>query len=165
MFNFSEVVQLVGAVGVILSVLYLAVQIRQSTKMAQSEMLQALSTRLCERFLLVASEDSVADLIGLDWEKNDELTERQRIQIGYWITAVLTDLRDTFHQYELKVIPYDVLVGRTKAMKDGMFKTKMGKDAWQFHKESFEASFVTWFESIMDLDNIEGESGNRFTQT
>ena len=148
MTDLSNITQVVGAIGVILSVLYLALQIKHSTTLSQSETLQTLTTRVCDRILSVTTDESLARLIAADWN-SEELTKVERLRIFYWVYAVLTDLRDIYHHYELKIIPYEILIGRTQLIKKGMFKTAIGQRVWEEHKDAYDANFVKWFEETL----------------
>jgi hypothetical protein len=58
----STVAEIVGAVGVILSLLYLAVQIRQNTKVARAETTKDLYLASREAILEIAANDELAKI-------------------------------------------------------------------------------------------------------
>lgn len=143
--DIAATADVVGAVGVIASMLYLAIQVRQNTRTTRSATLQALSGRLTERLLLVATETDLAQLIALDWEA-EELDAVQRTRITYWISAILVDLSDMYNQYRLGVIPYSSLQSRVKVMRQRLFQTEIGQQVWTNLRPVYAPDFVQWFE-------------------
>jgi hypothetical protein len=151
MINISLISQIIGATGVVASILYLAMQIRQNTKIAQSETLHALASRLIDRLLMVATDTELAELIAKDWD--GELSQPETMQLTYWITSVVIDLKDVHHQCQLGVIPYSFLLERTQVAKRGMFNTALGKQVWENAKTVCDTKFILWFEKAMATDN------------
>lgn len=149
--DIATTADVVGAVGVIASMLYLAIQVRQNTRTTQSATLQSLSSRLTERLLLVATESDLAELIALDWE-TEELDAVQRIRITYWISAILVDLSDMYNQYRLCVIPYSSLQSRVKVMRQRLFQTEIGLQVWTNLRPIYAPDFVHWFEREVGLE-------------
>ncbi|MCP5195157.1 MAG: hypothetical protein H6987_19035, partial [Pseudomonadales bacterium] len=139
--DIAATADVVGAVGVIASMLYLAIQVRQNTRTTRSATLQALSGRLTERLLLVATETDLAQLIALDWEA-EELDAVQRTRITYWISAILVDLSDMYNQYRLGVIPYSSLQSRVKVMRQRLFQTEIGQQVWTNLRPVYAPDFV-----------------------
>jgi hypothetical protein len=153
----AAVADVVGAAGVITSMLYLAIQVRQSTRATQSATLQSLSSRLTERLLLVAAEENLAELIALDWEEN-ELDEVQRIRVMYWISAILVDMSDMYNQYKLNMIPYATLLSRVKVMRNRLFQTEVGLQVWTNLRPIYKEDFVHWFEEAVGIEASAGKA-------
>lgn len=146
----STVADVVAAVGMIASILYLAVQVRQNTKSSRSATMQALTARLSERLLHVATNESLAELIALDWEET-ELSPVQRTKIIYWVSAILVDLNDMYGQFQLGVIPYSILHTRISVIRIRLFQTEVGKEIWNNLSQSYSSQFVSWFESEVGI--------------
>ena len=149
--DIATTADVVGAVGVIASMPYLAIQVRQNTRTTRSATLQSLSSRLTERLLLVATESDLAELIALDWETG-ELDAVQRIRITYWISAILVDLSDMYNQYRLRVIPYSSLQSRVKVMRQRLFQTEIGRQVWTNLRPIYTPDFVHWFEREVGIE-------------
>lgn len=148
----SLTIDIVGALGVIASLIYLARQIRQNTVTAESSMLAQLTDRLQQRMLLVVEQPHVAELISLDWDQT-ELSETQRRQIMFWIAAVLVDLADIFRQTSLGVVPQDVLDSRVTVIRAGIFRSNIGRDIWVMMSPAYSEDFRRWFErEVIDSD-------------
>ena len=148
--DMSYFTQVVGSLGVIASILYLAMQIRQNTKISRSETMHGLTTRLTERLLLVATNNELAGLIAKSWDE-DELSKSEKHQLVYWISAIIIDLKDIHTQVQLNIIPKSFLMERTQVMKQGIFNSKLGKEIWCNVKQACDVKFITWFETQMSL--------------
>ncbi len=141
----SLAVDVIGAVGVIASLIYLATQIRQNTVTAESAMLAQLTYRLHERMLMVVDNPQVAELISLDWDQT-ELSSTQRRQIMFYVAAILIDLADIFRQRQLKVVSADVLEARVVVFRAGIFTTDIGREMWNMMRPAYPEDFAAWFE-------------------
>lgn len=149
--DISYLTQVIGACGVIASILYLAIQIRQNTKIAQSQTLNALTGRLTERLLLAAENNQLAGLIAKDWD-NDELTTAEGSQILFWVSCIIIDLKDIHTQYRLRVIPKSLLLERTQVVKQGIFTTEIGKNVWANVSKACDSKFIAWFEKEVGIN-------------
>ena len=136
----------IGAIGVIASIVYLALQIRLNRRTTQSAILQQLADRLQTRLLLVCEDDELAHLIGLPWD-TAELNDKQRIQLAYWIAAVISDLGDIHAQVMLGVLNVRKLEARIALTRTGMFQTEAARTVWENLKPTASAEFIEWFET------------------
>ena len=144
--DISYLTQVIGALGVIASILYLSIQVRQNTKIARSDTLNALTNRL----LLVAENNQLAGLIVKDWS-DDEFTPAEKTQLSYWISCIVVDLKDIHSQCQLKVLPKSLLLERTQIIKQGIFKSVIGKSVCSNVSKSCDKKFIIWFEKEVGL--------------
>jgi len=144
-YSLSESIQIISAVGVIASMLYLAIQIKQSTTSARSNTQQQLTERIHNRLLLVATNSELAGLISSDWETT-KFTDVQKTQISYWLSAIITDIKGIHTQYKLGLVSKSTLQGRITVIKHGVFKTDIAVMVWDNIKGESEPEFIRWFE-------------------
>ncbi len=144
-YTLGESIQIISAVGVVASILYLAIQIKQSTTSARSSTQQQLTERIHNRLLLVATNSELAELISSDW-KTTEFTDVQKIQISYWLSAIITDIKGMHTQYKLGLVTESALHGRITVIKRGVFKTDIAVTVWNNIKGESEPEFIRWFE-------------------
>ena len=144
--SLGEILQIISAAGVIASILYLAIQIRQNTISAKSTTQQQLTERIHSRLLLVATNSELASLINADWRTGD-FTDTQKTQIAYWLSAIITDIKGIHAQYKLGLISKSVLHGRITVIKQGVFKTEIAVRVWNNIKGESEDDFIRWFEA------------------
>lgn len=141
----TETIQIISAVGVIASMLYLGIQIKQNTTSARSTTQQQLTERIHSRLLLVATNSELAALICADW-KTTTFTDVQRTQISYWLSAIITDIKGIHAQYKLGLISKSALHGRITVIKQGVFNTDIAIAVWDNIKGESEPDFIKWFE-------------------
>ena len=141
----AETIKIIGAVGVIASVLYLAIQIRQNTRSERSSTQQQLTDRIHNRLLLVAAHPDLAALIAADWSTT-EFTDAERVQIRYWLAAIIADIKGIHAQYKLGLVTKSALHGRITIIKQGVFKTEIAVSTWNNVKGESEPDFINWFE-------------------
>ncbi len=143
--SLADTAQIIGAVGVIASILYLAIQIRQNTRSARSASQQQLTERIHNRLLLVATNAELAKLITADW-KTAEFNDVERTQISYWLAAIIADIKGIHTQYKLGLVDKATLHSRITVIKDGVFNTELGVNAWNNIKHDSNPDFIRWFE-------------------
>jgi hypothetical protein len=141
----SDIIKIIGAIGVIASVLYLAIQIRHNTRSARSSTQQQLTDRIHERLLLVATHSNLAALIAADWN-TAKFTDVESVQIRYWLAAIIADIKGIYAQYKLGLVTKSALHGRITIIKQGVFKTEIAVSTWNAVKGESEADFINWFE-------------------
>ena len=142
--SITEISALISTLGVVASILYLSIQIRQNTKATRSAVHQQSANRLQERLLLVCDNDELAELISRDW--SDAMTEPEKIKIAYWVSAVISDLRDIHIQCELGVMPYSVLQSRAGVVRKKMFCNELALETWHNLRDASSPDFIQWFE-------------------
>ena len=143
--SIAEIIQFITAAGVIASVLYLAIQIRQNTRSERSSTQQQLTDRIHNRLLLVATNTDLAALIAADWSTT-KFTDVEQIQIRYWLAAIIADIKGIHAQYKLGLVTKSALLGRITIIKQGVFKTEIAVSTWNNVKGESEADFISWFE-------------------
>ena len=90
------IVQIIAALGVVVSVVYLGLQITQQNVITKAQFGHSLTQRLYERYFQTSTNKEYAEFMAKDWNA-DELTptEETRVQM-----AILTYLVDIFDVYD-----------------------------------------------------------------
>src|SRR4249919_826455 len=99
--DLANLAQIIAAAGIVVSLIYLAVQIRANTKVASAQARHAISEFVLRISIFRAEHaDRFAKL-----ESGAELTEGDR-QFRYWTHAqFLLHAETYFHHHELKLMP------------------------------------------------------------
>ena len=90
MMNFElvgMVFQATGTVATILTIVYLANQIRLSNKLAVSSIEHKLNTRVYERRFITARDTDFCEFLSRNWD-NDDLSKSEKVKISQYITTV-----------------------------------------------------------------------------
>jgi hypothetical protein len=135
--------EIVGAIGVIATLLYLAAQIRQNTKAIKGATLDSL-TQHKQAELRWSSDIATA------WRKSIEepenLTPDEAWQMTEWMTAAFVARQNEYFQYEQGLIDDDSWAASTIAIRM-ILGSDWGRNWW---KEFAPHSFTDAFRSVID---------------
>jgi hypothetical protein len=133
--------EILGAIGVILTIVYLAIQIRQNTKTQQSAIAQATTASRTSWYDLVIADPEVGDI----WRKGTAqpglLTEQERTRFIWMLARIFSNLEEFHLQYVHGMLPEDQWItyrsfGRT------MLENNLINDWWTSGMAVFTPSFV-----------------------
>ena len=147
--------EVAGAIGVIATLLYLAVQIRQNTKSIKGATLDAITER--KQYELRWSSD-----IAPAWRKSlmdpDNLTEIESWQITEWMTACFVARQNEYYQFK-----QGLLDDESWAASEKIIRMALGSD-WQrnwwkqFAPSAFSESFITLVETVIEKREVDYRS-------
>lgn len=144
----GAIAELLGAIGVILSLIYLSVQIRQNTHSVRraSERQGSEKNAVALRCLADYSELFAGDRLGFDRLANLEPDERTRFDMiwGMWMQAAeqtFADVREGVQTPEYAV-PYRDLIR-------DLFASPGGGQWWSEHRTWYSASFPREVDQLM----------------
>ena len=138
-------VQIIAAFGVVVSVFYLGVQVKQQNAITKAQFGFNLTQRLYDRFFQTAKNPQFCDLLSLDWAET-ELSNQQRWQVGFYINTLLVDIFDTYDKTEAGFVDANQLTMRMNLLRTGMMKLPQGKMLWNLWKPTRSEKFIDWFE-------------------
>ncbi|HXA10128.1 MAG TPA: hypothetical protein VNW28_09105 [Chthoniobacterales bacterium] len=136
--------QVVGAIGVIITLVYLALQIRGSTKVASAQARHSLSEFILRISIFRAEHaDRFAKL-----ESGVELTAGDRY-FQYWSHVQLLLHAETyFHHHELGLMPHTHWRGYARYM-SGYVGSAGFREVWDDIGPSFSEDFARWLNGLI----------------
>ena len=140
--NYGE---FIGAVAVVVTLVYLAAQIRQNTKQLASSSLQALADRAENRMLLIASNPGFAEVVAKFQSDPQSLTEIEETQLRGWLGAWVTDLEDSYRQFKMGSLSASTLDARVRFFRN-LYQVPLIKKVWDENREFTEPEFAAWIE-------------------
>jgi hypothetical protein len=143
--------EVVGALAVIATLLYLAVQIRQNTKAIRSTTLTAITEH--KHFELRWSSD-----IATAWRKSltdpGSLTPDESWQVAEWLTSSFVARQNEFFQHKQGLIDDDTWEASEKIIKLAV-SGDWARNWWnEFGPNAFTANFVNVVEEILSDSNV-----------
>lgn len=145
----SVLAELIGAVAVVLSLMYVAVEIRQNTQAVQSATYQELVARSNE-FLVVLAQDSTLTDIWLRGEADlSSLTDTEGQRYWWIVQAYWRNMENAFRQHErgmLGDLEYGVYVRLTCSP-----KAPGRRLGWRTHSATLSPDFIRFVESCVDM--------------
>lgn len=142
------IAEVVGAVGVILSLLYVGRQLQQTNAMSRAAARQAMSAQFNEWAMGVAtSEDLAPALVKVTFRglERDAATELERIRIGYAYAAIVEQVHMAW-QHERDGILTTEETNALYAPNGTLFDRPYLISIWAVLRENFSEDFANWFE-------------------
>ncbi len=102
--NYGE---FVGAIGVIATLLYLSLQIRDSSKATESQVHVNLSSEMERLAVAMSTDDALADAM-LVAQADGELTPKQSLKLTFWFGGMLRVCESHLIQRQLKATSVDL---------------------------------------------------------
>ncbi len=99
--------ELVGALAVVMTLIYLAVQVRQSTNATQAISIQTASSLDQEFLLALGTDQETAALWASYLAAPEALTEEQRLQSSYLTASFVRRLENVYIQHRLGALSAD----------------------------------------------------------
>jgi len=147
--------EFLGSVGVIVSLIYLAVQIRQNTRSVRAATQQSFVDVNASFAGLLLNNDHMAHVYRVGIADQDELTEDQRVQFDMLMVTYFRNMQNLFQQRERGMLEEDVWEGSRRHMlwyirQPGVFTW------WQARRPMFSDRFRAFLESGgQDRENAE----------
>ncbi len=142
--DLANLAQIIAAAGVVISLVYLALQIRGNTKVASAQARHALS-EFALQFSTFRAEhaDRFARL-----ERATELTDGDR-QFQYWShVQILLHAETYFHHHELKLMPDEHWRGYARFM-TRYIQSPGFREMWADIGPGFSEDFARWLDGLL----------------
>jgi hypothetical protein len=134
-----------GAVAVLASLLYLAVQIRQNTRSLRSAAYQSLSTSLSDLALSVAENDDLAKIWQIGMTDPGRLSEVERLRLQAFLTALYRQYQNLYFQKRQSLLDEELWQAhRVTIMRH--ISSPGGADWWAIARDQHSKGFVEYVE-------------------
>jgi hypothetical protein len=143
--------EVIGALAVIATLLYLALQVRQNTKAIKGATLNAITDH--HQFELRWSSD-----IATAWRKSltepESLTPDESWQIAEWMASSMLARQNEFFQHKQGLIDDDTWDASEKAIKMGL-ASNWSRNWWkEFSPHAFTEPFVNMVNNVLDVSDV-----------
>ena len=150
------IVQIIAALGVIVSVVYLGIQIRQQNEITKAEFGHSLSNRMYERYFNTSKDDEFSKFLSKDWSDTEKLSDSERWRVAVFVNMILVDIFDTYDKVKKGFVDESHLEMRIHMLKLGTMKTDIAKMTWNYWKSTRDNQLIEWFEREIygDIANL-----------
>ena len=93
------IAEVASGIGVIASLIYLAVQIRQNSKMVAAQTFQSISSTSANLAFRMAESPDMANLVAAVLGNREDLTPEQHLQIDLMMRATFRNYENYYYQY------------------------------------------------------------------
>lgn len=145
--QFSYIGEMVGGIGVILSLLYVGIQLKQTNAMSRSSVRQAFCTMQMDWAMSVATTPSLAEGITKVFFQDlvrEEATELERIQISNYFVGLLSTLSLVYENWKLGILTEKELQG-LYGSSTAIFSKPYFVSLWPMLRELYPEDFTNWF--------------------
>ena len=144
-----EAFELVGLLGVIGSLIFVGVEVRQNTSEIRGSTHQSVSEQINELYLTIAEDERLSKLVS-EMMENPNLRENlnftDQLSLDFIILTGLRRVENIHLQY------LDGILSKDAFDRIGMnfYRRKYAKQTWEKYKGGFDSNFVTFFEKLRD---------------
>ncbi len=140
------IVQMVAAFGVVVSVIYLGIQIHQQNEITKAQFGHSLTHRMYERYFNTSKDKEFSNFLSKDWAAG-ELDNADKWRVAVYVNALLVDIFDTYEKVEKGFVDETHLKMRMHMLKLGTMKAPIAQSTWKYWKGIKSKEFVEWFET------------------
>ena len=152
------IVQMVAAFGVVVSVIYLGIQIHQQNEITKAQFGHSLTHRMYERYFNTSRDKEFSNFLSKDWAAG-ELDNSDKWRVAVYVNALLVDIFDTYEKVEKGFVDETHLKMRMHMLKLGTMKAPIAQSTWKYWKGIKSKEFVEWFETEIYGDRATFKEG------
>jgi thymidylate synthase ThyX len=127
--------EFLGAIGVIVSLIYLATQIRQNTRAIRSSAVQASTSITGSTVALMGQNPHNADVFHRGLRSYDELSESEQTHFTIMVSGVFTNADATYWDHRHGLLPPEVW-DRSQRLVQFYMETPGGQRVWRIARRS-----------------------------
>ncbi len=122
--------ELVGAIAVLVTLIYLTTQLRQNTRAVRAASLQALDKSVTDNIALFASSPENAALMQHGRLAHETLSDEEKARFHLMISVMFLSMDSFFWSHRSKVLPQELWAREQEAL-EAWVNTPGGRTAWQ----------------------------------
>ena len=152
------IVQMVAAFGVVVSAIYLGIQIHQQNEITKAQFGHSLTHRMYERYFNTSKDKEFSNFLSKDWAAG-ELDNADKWRVAVYVNALLVDIFDTYEKVEKGFVDETHLKMRMHMLKLGTMKAPIAQSTWKYWRGIKSKEFVQWFETEIYGDQATFKEG------
>ena len=137
---------MVAAFGVVVSVIYLGIQIHQQNEITKAQFGHSLTHRMYERYFNTSKDNEFSNFLSKDWAAG-ELDNADKWRVAVYVNALLVDIFDTYEKVEKGFVDETHLKMRMHMLKLCTMKAPIAQSTWKYWRGIKSKEFVEWFET------------------
>jgi hypothetical protein len=137
----------VAALGVVASLVFVGLEIRQNTAVARGQARQELASLNQEFLVLLAQDTAFNTLWRRGWRDDSELTPGEASRAIFMVTMTLRRMENVFLQYREGLVDESALRGYGFNSVGNWCESNRFRDWWRDARGAYDAEFVALFEA------------------
>ena len=152
----GAVAELLGALGVIATLVYLSIQIRQNTRMMKSTALQSIADTAVGISTTLATDPMLATSL-IRAVNDEELEEDEKLRLWSWYGLNFRNFENYFVQHAAGVVTTDVFESRMESFKI-LLKSNQNLVYWERARHVHDTSFAEYVDKLIKQNKVDSES-------
>ena len=145
------VVEVLGLLGVIASLAFVGMEIRQNTVAVRSATIQAVSDQAMQLTLSMATDEHLPQLV-YEMRQNgvtqDELASEDRLRLRLVVVAGLRRQENLYLQVQNGTLPAESL----QNVSFSFYRNAFVRELWASDREYFDPDFAQYWDQILSVD-------------
>lgn len=155
--------EIIGAITVVVSLIYLAVQVRQNTRAQQTENFSRALDRVAAIQATLSQDPDVSIIFSKGVSDPSDLTSRERMQFTWTMYELFGAFEFMFLASKSNEIPEEIWQRWSSAV--AWWLTFSGvKTWWEARPIPFSRSFTSYVESLLENNPTDMEASQRYQQ-
>jgi hypothetical protein len=146
--DWANIGQIIGAIAVIASLLFVGFQIRQNTRTNQATALQ-LNADYWQNYLTAMADSNLSKVYATGASGRDELDQQQFTQFFMLCRATFMGCENQHYQYRLGLIDKDAYAGYIVTIKEQIAAFPGIRAMWQLVRHSYGNEFAAFMDDLI----------------
>jgi hypothetical protein len=135
--------EVIGAITVLVTLIYLVVQIKQNTRALKSATFQEISNVMAQNWETLITTPELADLFLKGAAGLNQLDQKEKMLFGAMATMLFRRVETVYTQQSLGAIDSSLTEGFKRSSLSSLTHAGM-RDWWRQSESAFNAEFVNW---------------------
>jgi len=145
----GAIANLFAAIGMIATLIYLSIQIRQNTKAVRSSSIQNLVQNFSTTAQAAVENEYIVPLLLKANAGPDRLTEEERGRLHFWFIMTFRRFEGVYFQRDLGIVDAHVIDGFERSHL-AILMSKSAQAWWANSKGVFNSGFVSYMEDLLE---------------
>ncbi len=143
----GAIAELLGAIAVLVTLLYLARQIRQNRESVESASAETVLSNISNALQNAASSSEVTRILFTGQENMEQLTEQERGQFVFWFYSYFRILEQGYHHYLAENFNSSIWEGHARHAQS-LLNTSGVAQYWEMRKDVFSPEFRDYIDDL-----------------
>ena len=139
-----------GAIGLIGSLIFVGIEIRQNTTAVRGATQQAVSSQVAEMYRIGAENERMAELVSKAFQDISKTDISEGDYVSLWMYQMMgfRRIENIYLQYKNGLLTKDAF----SRIGMGIYRTKIVREIWEERRGDFEPDFAEFFEELRDKE-------------
>jgi hypothetical protein len=144
--SISDVTGIIQTIAVVISLIYLAIQVKDSTKATKGATYQSIISAFAEIESRISQDEKVARIYRLGQKNFEKLNEDETTQFNLIIGSFFNFYENLYYQYRNKLLEEELWASWCRTMRKNLEEKGVGT-WWNLKRHLFSKSFREYVES------------------